>query len=218
MSRYPTISYSFEGEQSEQQETLAGLGRGFAFALLLIYVLLAIPFRSYVQPFIVMSAIPFGLVGATWGHVLMGMDLTILSGFGIVALSGVVVNDSLVMVDFINRHRKTSDDLQAAVRNAGAARFRAILLTSMTTFAGLTPLLLEKSMQARFLIPMAVSLGFGVVFATFITLVLVPTGYVIMEDLNRLRRRLTTGGAQAISSSPASPATASPMTQTGSSA
>jgi multidrug efflux pump subunit AcrB len=179
---YRGITYSLEGEQSEQQETLAGLGEGFLFALLLIYILLAIPFRSYSQPLIVMTAIPFGIVGAVWGHVLMGVNLTILSGFGIVALTGVVVNDSLVMVDFVNREVAGGKPLKDAIRTAGVARFRPILLTSITTFAGLTPLLLERSMQAQFLIPMAISLAFGVIFATSITLILVPSSYHILED------------------------------------
>jgi len=171
-----------EGEQSEQRETISGLLRGFLFALLLIYALLAIPFKSYSQPLIVMSAIPFGLVGAVWGHVIMGKDLTILSCFGIVALTGVVVNDSLVMVDFVNRARKDGRPLMQAIREAGVSRFRAIILTSLTTFLGLTPLLLEKSTQAQFLIPMAISLAFGVMFATFITLIIVPSIYLILED------------------------------------
>jgi multidrug efflux pump subunit AcrB len=141
-----------------------------------------------------MSAIPFGLVGAVWGHIIMGLDLTILSMFGAVALSGVVVNDSLVMVDFINRHRRTHP-LAEAVREAGVARFRPILLTSLTTFFGLLPLLLERSLQAKFLIPMAVSLGFGVVFATGISLILVPSGYVIAEDLKAGLQRLWGGSA-----------------------
>ncbi|MCB0290193.1 MAG: efflux RND transporter permease subunit [Calditrichaeota bacterium] len=181
--QYPGIGYSLEGEQAEQQETLGGLLRGFLFAQLLIYVLLAIPFRSYLQPLIVMSAIPFGFIGAIWGHVLMGSNLTILSGFGIVALTGVVVNDSLVMVDFINRARAEGLSLMQAVREAGVSRFRPIILTSLTTFAGLTPLLLERSLQAQFLIPMAISLAFGVLFATLITLILVPVLYTILEDV-----------------------------------
>ena len=148
----------------------------------MIYILLAVPFRSYFQPLIIMSAIPFGLIGAVLGHLLMGFDLTILSGFGIVALTGVVVNDSLVMVDFINRSYRAGTPLERAIREAGTARFRPILLTSLTTFAGLTPLLLEKSLQAQFLIPMAVSLAFGVLFATFITLLLIPVLYAIYED------------------------------------
>jgi multidrug efflux pump subunit AcrB len=187
---YPGVYYSFEGAQAEQRDTISGLARGFLFALLVIYVLLAVPLRSYVQPLIIMAAIPFGLVGAIAGHFLLGLDLTILSMFGLVALTGVVVNDSLVMVDFINHHRKDAGDIESAVRQAGVARFRPILLTSLTTFAGLSPLMLERSMQARFLIPMAVSLAFGVVFATFITLVLVPSGYLIVEDLKRVVARL----------------------------
>jgi multidrug efflux pump subunit AcrB len=137
-----------------------------------------------------MGAIPFGVCGAVWGHIIMGYDLSILSMFGVVALTGVVVNDSLVMVDFVNRNRASGMSLVEAVREAGAARFRPILLTSLTTFAGLTPLLLERSLQARFLIPMAISLAFGVVFATFITLVLVPASYMVLEDVKRLLRRL----------------------------
>ena len=183
LEKYPGLSYSLEGEQSEQQKTLAGLGRGFLFALLIIYILLAIPFRSYSQPFIVMSAIPFGLIGAIWGHVFMGLNLTILSGFGVVALTGVVVNDSLLMVDFVNRARASGLPLHEAIREAGGSRFRPIMLTSLTTFAGLTPLLLERSLQAQFLIPMAISLAFGVMFATLITLILVPCIYHILEDV-----------------------------------
>ncbi len=200
LAKYPGINYTLEGEQAEQQETLGGLARGFVFALLLIYILLAIPFRSYLQPFIVMSAIPFGLVGAIWGHVLMGMDLTILSGFGLVALTGVVVNDSLVMVDFINRERAAGNPLLIAIRDAGAARFRPIILTSLTTFAGLTPLLLERSLQAQFLIPMAISLAFGVLFATFITLILVPTIYHIFEDIKAWAAKKLGRGEAGISS------------------
>jgi multidrug efflux pump subunit AcrB len=183
VAEHPSVFYSMEGAQAEQRESLGGLQRGFAFSLLLIYALLAIPLRSYAQPLIIMAAIPFGIVGAAWGHVLLGMNLTILSMFGIVALAGVVVNDSLVFVDFINRNRRHGDDIMVAVRQAGVARFRPILLTSLTTFAGLSPLLMERSMQARFLIPMAVSLAFGVLFATVITLVLVPAGYAVVEDI-----------------------------------
>ena len=133
-----------------------------------------------------MSAIPFGIVGATWGHLIMGMDLTVLSMFGVVALTGVVVNDSLVMVDFINRNRDTGKSIFESIREAGSQRFRPILLTSVTTFLGLSPILLEKSLQAQFLIPMAISLGFGVLFATFITLILVPVLYFILNDIQAL--------------------------------
>jgi len=187
---HPAVLYTFEGQRAEQRDTISGLIRGFAFALIVIYALLAVPLRSYGQPLIIMSAIPFGLVGAILGHLIMRLDMTILSMFGLVALTGVVVNDSLLMVDFINRRRRTHDALHQAVREAGVARFRPILLTSLTTFAGLSPIMLERSMQARFLIPMAVSLAFGVIFATFITLMLVPSSYLILEDLRELPTRL----------------------------
>jgi multidrug efflux pump subunit AcrB len=186
LERHPGVSYALAGEQEEQRESMGDLGLGFGLSLLAIYALLAIPFKSYTQPLIVMSAIPFGLIGAVWGHVLVGMELTVVSVFGLIALTGVVVNDSLVMVDFINRHRREGAGIDAAIREAGAARFRPILMTSLTTFAGLTPLLLEKSVQARFLIPMAVSLAFGVLFATAITLVLVPLLYRVQSDVRRV--------------------------------
>jgi multidrug efflux pump subunit AcrB len=183
LSKYPGLTYSLEGEQNAQMESINGLMRGFVFALLIIYILLAIPFKSYLQPLIVMSAIPFGFTGAILGHVVMGVNLTIISGFGIVALTGVVVNDSLVLVDFINRSVQKGQAFHEAIVEAGVSRFRPIMLTSLTTFAGLTPLMLEKSMQAQFLIPMAISLAFGVIFATVITLILVPTFYDILEDI-----------------------------------
>ena len=164
---HPSVFYSLEGAQAEQRESLGGLKRGFAIAMIVIYALLAIPLKSYSQPLIIMAAIPFGIVGAAWGHLLMGLNLTIISLFGIVALAGVVVNDSLIMVDFINRNRRWKDDLPRAIRQAAVVRFRPILLTSLTTFVGLFPLILERSMQATFLIPMAVSLAFGVLFANF---------------------------------------------------
>jgi multidrug efflux pump subunit AcrB len=139
---------------------------------------------------IVMSAIPFGILGAIWGHVLVGRDLTALSFFGVVALTGVVVNDSLVLVDFVNRAFRGGMPLHDAITQAGETRFRPIILTSLTTFVGLTPLLLEKSLQAQFLIPMAVSLAFGVLFSTGIILILVPVGYYILEDITNTFRRL----------------------------
>ncbi|MDA0711279.1 MAG: efflux RND transporter permease subunit [bacterium] len=190
LADHPLIRFDLEGEQREQRETLAGLSQGFLIALLVIYILLAVPFKSYVQPMIVMTAIPFGIVGAAWGHAFLDMDLTIMSLFGVVALTGVVVNDSLVMVDFINQHRASGMPFKDAIREAGAARFRPIILTSLTTFAGLAPILLEKSLQAQFLIPMATSLGFGVMFATFITLILVPVLYHIIEDIIDFTYRL----------------------------
>ena len=187
---FPGVAYTFEGMQAQQADSVGGLARGVAVALLLIFALLAIPLRSYVQPLIIMSAIPFGLVGAIWGHIVMGLDVTLISMFGLVALTGVVVNDSLVMVDFINRKLERFGDVQTAVREAGVARFRPILLTSLTTFAGLAPLMVNQSFQAAFLVPMAVSLAFGVLFATFITLALVPVAYLILDDAKRAMRRL----------------------------
>lgn len=207
LAAHPGVSATFEGQQAEQRQTIGGLTDGFILALLVIYALLAIPLRSYGQPIVIMMAIPFGLVGAVWGHMIVGLDLTILSMFGLVALAGVVVNDALVMVDFINRRRSTHGALQLAVRDAGMARFRPIMLTSLTTFAGLSPLMLERSMQARFLIPMAVSLAFGVVFATGITLVLIPAGYLVMEDLKALPGKILgrrNGGSRPTPPAPAS--------------
>ena len=215
LAGYPGVFYTFEGAQAEQVEAVGGLQWGFLLAVLMIFALLAVPLRSYVQPLIIMAAIPFGLVGAIWGHMAMGLDVTMMSMFGLVALTGVVVNDSLVMVDFINRARKVHTDvgrrvrqaggqprdrhafesagLQLAIREAGSNRFRPILLTSLTTFFGLAPLMLERSMQAAFLVPMAVSLAFGVLFATFITLILVPTAYLILDDVQRTLRRMFGG-------------------------
>ncbi|MEM8962344.1 MAG: efflux RND transporter permease subunit, partial [Acidobacteriota bacterium] len=190
LAEAPGLSYRLEGQQRDQRETLGGLQRGFLISLFVIYALLAIPFRSYLQPLIVMSAIPFGVIGAIWGHVLLGHTVTILSAFGIVALVGVVVNDSLVMVDFINRAYRAGTPLLEAIRAAGAIRFRPILLTSLTTFVGLLPLILERSLQAQFLIPMAISLAFGVIFATGIILILVPVGYTILEDAKALVGRV----------------------------
>ena len=182
------VSYSLEGEQRDQQETLAGLAQGFALVMLGIFAMMAIPFRSYVQPLIVLSAVPFGIVGAIWGHIILGYSTSVLSLLGVVALSGIVVNDSLILVSFINDHRKQGMPLVQAVHQAGIVRFRPILLTSLTTAAGITPLILEKSVQAQFLIPMAISLAFGVLFATFITLGLVPSLYLILEDLKDVTR------------------------------
>ena len=190
LASYPGVFYTFEGAQAEQVDAVAGLQRGFILALLLIFALLAVPLRSYVQPIIIMSAIPFGLVGAVWGHFIMGLDVTMMSMFGLVALSGVVVNDSLIMVDFINRKRRLYTDIATAVREAGVNRFRPIMLTSLTTFVGLVPLMTSKSFDAAFMVPMAVSLAFGVLFATFITLMLVPTAYLILDDIQRAMRRL----------------------------
>jgi multidrug efflux pump subunit AcrB len=180
---YPGLSYSFEGQQADMRDSLASLGESFLIALLVIYVLLAIPFRSYVQPAIVMVAIPFGVVGAVLGHIIMGYSLSIISMMGLVALAGVVVNDSLVLVDYANRLRAEGQNAFEAISNAGVRRFRPILLTTLTTFGGLAPMIFESSRQARFMIPMAISLGYGILFATLITLFLVPSLYLVLEDL-----------------------------------
>jgi multidrug efflux pump subunit AcrB len=182
-AKFPGVRHAFEGEQKDQNDSVREIGIGFLFALVIMYILIAIPLRSYFQPIIIMSVIPFGLVGAIWGHVLLGLSLSIMSMCGIVALAGVVVNDSLVMVDYVNRHRKEAGSIRAAAVQAGGARFRAILLTSLTTFVGIMPMVLETDMQAKFLIPMAVALAFGILFATVITLLLVPCVYLILEDL-----------------------------------
>ena len=184
-SEYASVSYTMEGQQREQTELLGELAKGFGVALFVIYVLMAIPFRSYIQPLIVMTAVPFGLVGAVWGHAVTGYELSIMSLLGVVALTGVVVNDSLVLVSYVNTRRTEGIPLAEAVRQAGRVRFRPILLTSLTTAAGITPLMLEKSVQAQFLIPMAVALAFGVLFATLISLLLVPASYLIVEDIQR---------------------------------
>jgi len=184
--QYPGVSHSLEGEAKEQRESFGSLGWALIFVFFIIYALLAIPFKSYIQPLIVMSIIPFGMIGAVIGHWIMGIPLTIMSILGMLALIGVVVNDSLVLVDFINKKRTEGIQLVEAVLTAGASRFRPVMLTSLTTFIGLMPLLFEQSTQAQFLIPMAVSLGFGILFATFITLILVPVNYLVVERLKEL--------------------------------
>ena len=183
-AKFPGLSWSFEGEQRDQRDTFSQLGVGYMMAMLGIFALLAIPFKSYLQPLVVMAAIPFGIIGALIGHILLGYGLSIISLFGIIALSGVVVNDSLVLVVTANMHRDKNpgQSVLDAVCAAGIRRFRPILLTSVTTFFGLAPMIFESSMQARFLVPMAISIGFGVLFATFIILLLVPALYLIIED------------------------------------
>ena len=184
---FTETSYSFEGAQREQQKSLGSLVIGYAIALLLIYILLAIPFKSYFQPVIIMSAIPFGLIGAILGHFLLGWNMTIMSLIGVVALSGVVVNDSLVLVDFVNELvREKNVPVVRAVFEAAAGRVRPILLTSVTTFVGLLPMIFETSLQAQFLIPMAISLGFGVVYSTVTTLILVPCFVMVTDDVKML--------------------------------
>ena len=181
----PGLSFSLEGEQREQAEALGALARNYLLALVMIYALLAVPLRSYAQPLIIMAVIPFGVVGAILGHMILGMGLSMMSVFGVVALSGVVVNASLVLVHYVNQKREEGESLLDAVHQAGVARFRPIVLTSLTTFAGLSPLLLERSVSAAFLKPMATSLGFGVIFATLISLFMVPSAYLVLEDARR---------------------------------
>jgi len=180
---FPGITWTFEGSQADMRESTSTLQSGFAIAMLLIYALLAIAFGSYVQPLIVMTAIPFGIVGAVIGHILLGYDLSLVSLMGVIALSGVVVNDSLIMIDYANKRRKEGDPIYKSIHEAGLRRFRPIILTTMTTFGGLAPIILETSSQAFYLIPMAISLGFGIVFATAIILVIVPCLYLILEDV-----------------------------------
>ncbi len=187
--RYSKLEIGLVGSQREQKETFAALGSNYLFAIFIIYSLLAIPFRSYIQPAIIMAVIPFGFVGAAIGHAVMGYGLSIMSLFGLVALSGVVVNDSLVLVDATNRARATGLSAVEAVIVGATSRLRPILLTSLTTFFGLVPIMAETSVQARFLIPMAISLGFGVLFVTLIVLVLVPVLYVLVESLREAVRR-----------------------------
>ncbi|MDG2322740.1 MAG: efflux RND transporter permease subunit [Akkermansiaceae bacterium] len=186
--KFPGVRYSLEGEKAAQSDSIREMMVGFVGALLMMYVLMAIPLKSYIQPLIVMSVIPFGIVGGIAGHIVMDMNLSIMSLCGIVALAGVVVNDSLVLVDYVNRNRDGATTIKEAAVIAGARRFRPILLTSLTTFAGLMPMLLETDLQAKFLIPMAVSLGFGILFATAITLILVPSIYLILDDVITLFR------------------------------
>ena len=189
LQRYPNVDFKLQGNSREQQEAMLSLFQGMLFALFAIYALLAIPLRSYSQPFIIMSVIPFGVVGAIFGHLVLGQSVSVLSMCGIIALSGVVVNDSLIMVDFVNRARKEGHSLVEAAMQAGAQRFRAIILTSLTTFMGLLPIIFERSLQAQVVIPMAISLAFGILFATVITLLLVPALYVILDDIKSVFRR-----------------------------
>ena len=186
VERYPGLTYALEGQEKRTRESLDSIKSGYFLALMGIFLLLASQFRSYSQPLIIMMAIPFGLIGAVMGHLVLGMEFTIVSIFGIVALSGIVVNDSLILIDFINRAVRDGMEVEKAVIESGRARFRPVLLTSVTTVAGLFPLLLERSFQAQFLVPMAVSLCFGLMVATVLTLLYVPALYLINKDIIRL--------------------------------
>ena len=187
-SDYPGLTWTFEGSQADMRESTSSLWGGFIMAMLIIYALLAIAFSSYFQPLIVMTAIPFGVVGAVIGHIILGYDLSLVSLMGVIALAGVVVNDSLIMIDYANNQRKDQSAYDA-IHEAGLRRFRPIMLTTLTTFGGLTPIILETSSQAFYLIPMAISLGFGIVFATSIILVIVPCLYMALEDVKKFIKR-----------------------------
>jgi len=187
--KIPGFRVSFEGEQRQQADAMDALTRGFIIALFVMYALLAIPFRSYVQPFIILAIVPFGFVGALIGHIFMGLSLSTLSLWGIVALSGIVINDSLVLIDYINKRSRAGMSMEEAIWEGGKVRFRPILLTSVTTFLGVLPLILEQSTQAQFLIPMAVSLGIGVLFATAILMMLVPALMMLHYRMGFLLRR-----------------------------
>lgn len=186
MSKYPGLQFELSGEQEDKMDAMKALGFGFLLTLFVIYTLLAIPFKSYTQPFIIMTCIPFGIIGAVGGHMLMGFELSIISMFGIIALSGVVVNDSLILIDAANQNRWDGAPHFKAIFDAAIRRFRPIVLTSLTTFLGLAPMIFETSLQARFLIPMAISLGFGILFATLVALMLIPALYMILVDIKRL--------------------------------
>ncbi|WP_340123884.1 efflux RND transporter permease subunit [Methylobacter svalbardensis] len=193
LAKYPGLQYSFEGQQADVAESIGSLKLSFVLAILGIYTLLAIPFQSYVMPLIVIVSIPFGMIGAIFGHLLMGYDLSIISLLGIVALSGIVINDSLILIDHASHlKRHTSHLAEEIIKMAAIQRFRPIVLTTLTTFGGLMPMILETSRQARILIPMVISIGFGILFATFITLILIPSLYVAVDDVNRFLIRKKT--------------------------
>lgn len=184
---YPDVKLELGGTSKEEQKFVQKLMYMLGITLFAIYALMAIPLKSYLQPLIIMGVIPFGMIGALIGHIILGLPFSFLSVFGIVALSGVVVNDSLIMVDFVNRGVDEGMDLENAAVQVGTQRIRAILLTSLTTFFGLLPMLLETSLTAQMVLPMAVSLGFGILFATGITLFLIPCLYVVLVDVDRSR-------------------------------
>lgn len=186
IEQYPGLEYDLAGQEKRTRESLGSLKKGYVLALMVIFLLLASQFRSYIQPVIIMMAIPFGLIGAIAGHLIMGLSITIISIFGIVALSGIVVNDSLILIDFINRAVRNGAEIETAIVESGKVRFRPVLLTSITTIAGLFPLMLERSFQAQFLIPMAVSISFGLLVATVLTLLYVPGLYLIVRDVGNI--------------------------------
>ncbi|MGB0768432.1 MAG: efflux RND transporter permease subunit, partial [Phycisphaeraceae bacterium] len=185
---YPGLTWSFEGSDAEMREATTTLWGGFGLAMFVVYALLAVAFGSYLQPFIVLAAIPFGLIGAIAGHMLLGYDLSLISLMGMIALSGVVVNDALIMIDYANRHRGEQSAFDTILQ-AGVRRFRPIFLTTITTFGGLMPIILERSLQAQYIIPMAISLSFGILFVTAVILIVVPCLYLMLEDATALVTR-----------------------------
>jgi multidrug efflux pump subunit AcrB len=187
---FPGLTYEYRGRQAELRDSMQTLLWGFVLALAGIYLLLAIPFRSYSQPVIVMISIPLGLVGAVFGHMIMDYDLSIMSMMGAVALAGVVVNGSLLLIDYANERRHAGAPAGEAALEAGIRRLRPILLTTISTFVGLAPMIFETSRQARFMIPMALSLGYGILFASLVSLIIVPCLYMVMEDLQAMKKRL----------------------------
>ena len=190
LRKYPLVKSEVSGRIQEEMDGAAEQFRDLMISIMIIFSLLAIPLKSYSQAMMILTVIPFGVIGAVFGHLILGLDLSVLSMFGIAAASGVVVNDSLVMVDFVNKARQRGESLKDAVIHAGTKRFRAIMLTSITTFIGLVPIIFfETSAQAQIVIPMAVSLSFGVLFATIVTLVFIPSLYLIIEDIRMLSRR-----------------------------
>jgi multidrug efflux pump subunit AcrB len=180
--KFPHVMIRWEGQQEQTVESVRSLMIGFMVALMAVFVVLTVEFRSYFQPLLILAIIPFGLIGAVWGHAIMGLNISLMSMCGIVALTGVVINDSIVLVDFINRRVRAGQPLKEALMDGGRHRFRPVLLTSMTTVAGLFPLLLESSFQAQLLKPMATALTFGLLLGTLLILFLVPTFYMIYSS------------------------------------
>jgi multidrug efflux pump subunit AcrB len=187
--RYSGIHVSLQGEQKKMRESLGSLRVGFPLAVLGIFIIIATMFRSYTQPFVIMFTIPFGIIGASFGHLLLGYNLSIMSIFGMVALTGVVVNDAIVLIERINENIAEGMPFFDAIISGGARRFRAIFLTSVSTVGGLAPLIMETDLQAKFLIPMALSIAAGIAFATVLTLVLIPSLLAILSDFRLLVHR-----------------------------
>jgi multidrug efflux pump subunit AcrB len=182
--RYPGLELALDGELEEESDFMGAMLSNMALALLLIYALMAIPFRSYFQPLLVLTAVPFGIMGAIFGHLILNWEISVFSFLGVIACAGVVVNDNLVLIDRINQLRAGGHSVLESLLQGGQDRFRPIILTSLTTFIGLLPIMSETSLQAQFLIPMVTSLAFGVLFATGVTLLLVPSLYLLGEQVS----------------------------------